>query len=351
LFGRGGISVYVRELIPRYAATFPEDHLALWGHRLRRRQDPPAPTLPDNARLHAGRFPSQAQSVLARLGLGVDRLLGGADVVHWTDFVSLPASRAAVVATVHDVHFEDLPHCYTPAMRRGLRAVTTHIARHAARILVPSAHSGEALMRHFGVSGDRIRVVPHGVPTLPKARAVTEYGPYLLFVGTLEPRKNLLRLLEAHRLMAVRGRFAHLVLVGARGWKDEEVLEVIEQQEGVTWEGPVDRRRLAALYRGALALAYPSLGEGFGLPVLEAMSLGVPVVVGRATACAELAGTSGLAVDPEDAWAISEALRRIVGDTALRSRLAARGRRLSAAYTWEQAAAGTRAAYLEAAST
>jgi glycosyltransferase involved in cell wall biosynthesis len=346
-FGRGGIAVYVREIAEAYARTFPDDDVLLWEHRFRRpapSADPPSDGLPANARLLSGRFPSRAQTLLARVGLGIDRLVGGCDVVHWTDYVSLPTTDAPVVATVHDVCFDELPSCFTAEMRRGLRAVTTRIAREARRILVPSARTAEDLALHYGVEAGRVVLAPHGVPRLPDVPPATDLGRYVLFVGTLEPRKNLLRLVEAWRRGARGGEDAGLVVAGARGWLDEPIVRALSAPR-VTWVAGASRERLAALYRGAALVAYPSLGEGFGLPVLEAMAAGRPAVVGRGTACEEVGGDAVLAADPRDVDALAGAIRRLLDDRALASALGERGVARARAFTWERAARRTRLAY------
>ena len=322
----------------------PEDELTLWGHRFRtaNRRDGKAPA---GARLAEGRLPSRAQEVLGRVGFGPDTLAGGVDLAHLTDYVNLPLDprRLRVVATIHDVLFRELPRCYTRDMRRGLEAVTTRLVRRAARLIVPSSRARTALLEHYDVTPDRIDVIPHGVTGLPDAKPAREYGTdYLLFVGTLEPRKNLARLLEAHARLATR---VPLVVVGARGWLDDDLVDALGTRAQVHWEGAVDDARLAALYRGARLLAYPSLGEGFGLPVLEAMAIGLPVVVGRATAPADVAADAGLAVDPHDVDAIAGALTRLLDDPVLARTLGERGRRRAADFTWERAARSTRVTY------
>jgi glycosyltransferase involved in cell wall biosynthesis len=341
---RGGIPAYVRGLVSGLVERFPDDQVLLYGHRLRQR--PPSRTKPAGARLHAAPIPTMAVEALARLGFGADRLIGGCDVLHVTDYAWLRPSRAPLVATVHDVLFAELPLCYTPAMRRGLAHVTRRFVRHAARIVVPSVRSKVSLVERFGADPGRVDVVPLAPRPLPSAEPAVLDRPFALAVGTLEPRKNLLRVLAAHRLARGRGLDAALVVVGARGWLDDDtVVALAAAGDDVRFEGDVDDARLAALYAGARALVYPSLGEGFGLPVIEAMAAGLPVVTSAGTACADVAGEAALLVDPYDVDAIATSLSRAIEDDGLRSDLAARGRARARELTWAKTAEGTRASY------
>jgi glycosyltransferase involved in cell wall biosynthesis len=348
---RGGIPVYVRCLVQALAARFPADRLLLYGHQMRRRavvRAGRARPRPDGARLFSAPIPTRAVLTLSRLGFGPDRLVGGCDVFHLTDFAWLSPSSAPLVATVHDVLFEEMPRAYTPSMRRALRHVTRLLVRAASRLVVPSARTKAALVERFRAAPDRVDVVPLAPRALPEAPADPALPPYVLAVGTLEPRKNLARLLEAHRVALERGADVDLVVVGARGWLDEGVHAAVASSPRVRYEGAVDDGRLASLYRGALAFAYPSLGEGFGLPVAEAMSLGVPVLTSAGTACEDLAGGAALVVDPYDVDAMAEALARLASDGGLRDDLAVRGRARASAWTWEATAQGTRASYEKA---
>lgn len=345
---RGGIPVYVRRLAEAYAARFPHDELRLYGHQLRRRASGPAGARPAGARLHDTRLPSRAADALARLGVGADRLVGGCDVFHLTDYAWLRPTQAPLVATVHDVLFLELPRCYTPGMRRGLSIFTRRVVRVAARIVVPSVRAKVALVERLGADPDRVDVVPHGPRDLPEVPAAREPRPYLLSVGTLEPRKNHARLLDAHARLRSFGAEVDLVVAGASGWLDDDLRARLATSPGVRYEGAVSDARLCALYRGALALAYPSLGEGFGLPVLEGLHLGVPVVTSAGTACADVAGESALLVDPYDVDALTDGLARVVADKALRDDLVRRGRARAAEFTWERTAEATRATYARA---
>jgi glycosyltransferase involved in cell wall biosynthesis len=187
-----------------------------------------------------------------------------------------------------------------------------------------------------GVPDDRVRVVPNAATATFSPDGPAAEGEYVLAVGTLEPRKNLARLAEATRRLGVELR-----VVGARGWGDVEVAG-----NGVHWLGEVSDEEVAALYRGALCFAYPSLYEGFGIPVLEAMRCGAPVVTSAGTAMAELADDAAELVEPRDAGSIAAGIERAIHR---RNELAALGVERSRPYTWEAAATATIEVYREVA--
>ncbi len=331
------------------ATAFPDDRLELYGHRLRRPRERPTAALPPNARLRSSRVPAGALSLAERAGLGADVLLGAADVVHWTDYVALGTRHAPVVATVHDVCFADLPACYTTAQRAAATVLVRRVADEAARIIVPCDRVVGDLRRHFDVEADRIDVVPHGCRPLPDGPPAVEHGAeYVLCVGTLQPRKNVERLIEAFDAVHAQHPRLKLVLAGPVGWMADGIRVATLARAHVVHEPEADAARLAALYRGALVVAMPSLAEGFGLPVLEAMALGKPVLVGADTACSDLAADAGLAVDATDVDALATGLLTLVADEALRQRLGARGVERAAAFTWERSARLTRAVYAKA---
>jgi glycosyltransferase involved in cell wall biosynthesis len=346
--GRGGIPVYVRGLVAGLAERFPDDRLLLYGHQVRgrcgrgRRTTAPPPP---RASLRAAPIPSRAADALGRLGVGADVLVGGCDVFHATDYAWLAPSRAAFVATIHDVLFEELPGCYTAGMRIGLRRVTRRLVRHAARLLVPSVRTKAGLVERFGADPARVDVVPLAPRPLSVVEPARFDRPTFLAVGTLEPRKNLHRVIEAFGRVRARGLDADLVVVGARGWLDDAILAAAAGTAGVRVEGAVEDARLAALYAGASALVYPSLGEGFGLPVVEAMAAALPVVTSAGTTCAEVAGAAALLVDPYDVEALADAMSRVAADGGLRAELGERGRLAASRYSWAKTAEGTRASY------
>jgi glycosyltransferase involved in cell wall biosynthesis len=282
----------------------------------------------------------------------VERATGPVDVVHDAGYV-VPPSNAPLVATVHDLLFLTYPEHYTwhsgAVLRRGLELAR----RHASFVICPSTATMEAC-RAAGIGSDRLRLVPWGVRvrTLDASGAEEvrrRYGierPYVLFCGTREPRKNLPRVLEA--FARIDRPELDLVLAGPAGWKEDLTQKIASLEGRVRPLGFVPPDDLGALYAGAAVVAYPSLAEGFGLPVLEAMAYGVPVVTSAGTATEEVAGDAALLVDPLDTDAIASAIERILDDRALAASLGAAARARAATFTWDRTADLVASVYLEA---
>jgi glycosyltransferase involved in cell wall biosynthesis len=279
---------------------------------------------------------SRAQKVFRDVGWYLGALprqaaRDGVDVLHCPAHRGPLRSRIPLVLTVHDLAVLRQPQTFNRWTRTYSRLVLPRLARAAARVIVVSEFTGREAVELLGVDERRVRVIPHGVeaPFSPEGPAAD--GEYVLAVATLEPRKNLERVAEAARRAGIELR-----VVGAPGWGEVRVESL----------GFVDDERLAELYRGAVALVYPSLYEGFGLPVLEAMACGTPVVTSTGSAPAELADGAAVLVDALDvdaiATGIAEAARR-------REELRAAGLERARRYTWEAAAQATAAVYREAA--
>ncbi len=278
-----------------------------------------------------------------------ESLAGGADVVHATT-LAIPPTRCPLVVTVHDVAFL---HDRTHFTRRGnafFRRALEHSRVAARAVIVPSQVTADDCVE-AGIDAARITVVPHGSrATTPssayveawRARAGVERD-YVMWCGTAEPRKNLPTLLAAFAALAPALPDLDLVLVGPRGWGPSVTLPPGLPPSRVHVLGHLDRKNLDAAYAGASAFCFPSIREGFGLPVLEAMQHGTPVVTSRGTACAEIAGDAALLVDPIDVHALADALKQAVGPAAadLRRRGVARAEQFS----WEAAASTTASIY------
>jgi glycosyltransferase involved in cell wall biosynthesis len=277
----------------------------------------------------------------------VQRATGGVDVVHATAVAVPPSRGAPLVVTIHDLAFLADPSTFT---RNGVRFFRrgTELARRHARLVVVPSEATAAECRDAGFDPGRIRVVPWGhrpatvadddVSALRDRLGLPER--YVLFVGTPEPRKNLRRLAAAWRRL---DGDVPLVIAGPGGWGDGEV-----SGPGIVPIGFVSGPDRDALYAGASVVAYPSLREGFGLPVLEAMAQGAPVLTSAGTATAEVAGDAGVLVDPLDEDAIAQGLERLLSDPAAAAALGERARLRAAAFTWERCAAGYESAYAEA---
>jgi glycosyltransferase involved in cell wall biosynthesis len=355
----GGIGTYVRELPPALA-----------------RQDPALTLLPFHARFSAA--PTAAPETLAGRDVEIagtirslyprwdlfgrpplPAALRGADVVHATNHAAVPpaAEGQRLVVTVHDLAFEHFPELFPRAWRWLYRAGVRAAVRRADAIITPSRSTAEDLVSRTAARPDRISVVPLAA-TLPRDGAdVTRTlsrlkvpSPYALFVGTLEPRKNLVRLVRAYRRVASTGAPHALVLAGGMGWRGGELLRelALEGPGDVVLTGAVAPPELDALYRGASCFVYPSLYEGFGLPVLEAMTRGVPIITSSASSLPEVAGDAAIAVDPTSVPEIADALRRVLDDDSLASDLSRLGRARASAFSWDETARRTLQIYEKA---
>jgi glycosyltransferase involved in cell wall biosynthesis len=272
----------------------------------------------------------------------VERATGPVDVVHDAGYV-VPPARAPLVATVHDLLFLRYPDHYPWHAREVLRRGFELARRHARLVMCPSRATLDDCVAR-GIEAERLRLVPWGVrAALLDARAVADVlrkrrldRPFVLFCGTVEPRKNLHRVIEAFR--SLDRPDVELVLAGPRGWK-EDIEARLEPLGGrVRRLGFVPPDDLGALYAGAAAVVYPSLQEGFGLPVLEAMARGAAVVTSAGTAMEEVAGGAALLVDPLDVDALAGAMERLLDDDGLAASLGRAAKDRAAGFTWDRSA-------------
>jgi glycosyltransferase involved in cell wall biosynthesis len=278
-------------------------------------------------------------STAARDGIWYPFLLGregAADLLHCPTYRGPLRSRVPLVVTVHDLAVLRHPEAFNRWTRAYSPRVVPAVLRAARRVIAVSDFTRRELVELLGVPDQKIRVVPNAVGDEFTREGPAETGDYVLAVGTLEPRKNLDRLVEA-----VRGTDRELRVVGARGWGGVEV-----RGNGVRWLGEVDDAELARLYRGAACVAYPSLYEGFGIPILEAMACGTPVVTTRGTAMEEVADGAAVLVDARDAEEIAAGIERAAME---RDILVPRGLERARAFRWDVVAAATVEVYREAA--
>ena len=273
----------------------------------------------------------------------VQAATGPVDLVHLTVPMSPPRSAAPLVATVHDLYPLTRPEWFTGRGARLMRRGLERIRQDAAAVLVPSHVVAHDCGRH-GFDPDRVHVVPWGsdateVPAGRVEEVLARHGvgrPYVLFVGTLEPRKGLAVLADA--MVRVGRPDVTLVVVGPAGWGDGDPARLRSVPGPVARLGFVGDDDLAALRQGAAACCAPSWAEGFGLPVLEAMAQGAPVVASAGTASAEVAGDAALLVEPGVPRLLAEAVERLLDDDALADRLREAGPARAATFTWEGAA-------------
>ena len=253
--------------------------------------------------------------------LGLGRRARALDVLHCTTFRGPARSSVPTVVTVHDLAILRAPEAFPRWHRLYGRAGLERVLRSAEAIVAVSEFTRGEVLALVDVPEERVRVVPNGVDALFTPDGPHAEGDYVLAVATLEPRKNLARAVDAAREAGVELR-----VVGARGWGGVDV---------AGWVGEVPDTELAALYRGARCVVYPSLYEGFGLPVLEAMACGTPVVTSRATAMEEVAGDAAILVDPLDVSAIAAGIREA---ESRRDELARLGVVRAGNFTWERTA-------------
>jgi glycosyltransferase involved in cell wall biosynthesis len=261
------------------------------------------------------------------------------DVLHCPTHRAPVRSRVPLVVTFHDLAILRHPETFNAWTRTYSRLALPRVAKAARRLIAVSEFTRRELLELLDVPEEKVRVIPNAVgkPFEPQGQAAD--GDYVLAVSTLEPRKNLARLLDAFGRARLNG--VRLLVAGAPGWGGVRV-----EGDGVRWLGEVGDEELARLYRGARCVAYVSLYEGFGLPVLEAMACGAPVVAARNDAAEEVAGDAAVLVDPLDADAIAAGLAEAVDR---RDELRMRGLERAAAFSWADAARATVEVYREAA--
>jgi len=268
------------------------------------------------------------------------------DIVHGTNFV-VPPCRGARLVTVHDLTAVRFPTLVTAATR-AYPDLIRRAVRAGAWVHTPSAFIAGEVVEVFGADPSRVRAIHHGLAPVPPPTGRLYDFPYVLALGTIEPRKDLPSLVRAFDLVAASDPDLRLVVAGPDGWGvaafDEAVAAASHRGRVVRlgWVGEPDR---AALLAGARVFAYPSLYEGFGLPPLEAMAAGVPVVATSAGSLPEVVGDAAVLVPPGDVDELAAALGRVLTDDGLRAALAERGRARAGARSWDDAAADMAALY------
>ena len=287
------------------------------------------------------------------------------DVLH-VQYTAPPLAPCPVVATIHDLAFEHLPETFNRRSWMQMRLTVRRTARRAAQIITVSEYSRQDISKTYKIEPQRILVTPEAARAgfspvtneteLKKVRKT--YGierDYILSLCSIQPRKNLVRLIEAYSLLRQSRpevKLPQLVLAGKRGWLDGETFNAARQSVGgsdILFTGYVGEEDLPALYSGAVCFVYPSYFEGFGLPPLEAMKCGTPVVVGNTTSLPEVVGDAALSIDPFDVEAMASAIERLIKDSGLREQLSVKGLARAKMFDWRETARQTLHVYNEVA--
>ena len=366
---RGGIGTYIRQLLralPEVAEERGHELHVFWTSEGYRHVAELGPT-DGRMRHHVYRLP-QGHVLLRKLWeqlvLPVGARRCGMDVVHLPDHVVpfLPPARG-VVATLHDAAPILMPETFGRVLGPYKALSIRLTARLATRIIAISQATKRDLVRLAGARPERVHVVYYGLnpvfrPVTDPARLAAVRARYrlperfLIYVGTIEPRKNVDRILQGYALARARhGVQVPLVLAGQRGWLYQDTVALPERlgiSEHVRWTDYIPQHDLPAVYSQATALVFPTLYEGFGLPLLEAMACGTPVITANVSAMPEVVGDAALLVDPLNVEEIGAAIDRVSADPELRARLAVAGPNRARQFTWERAARETVAVYEEA---
>jgi glycosyltransferase involved in cell wall biosynthesis len=343
----GGIGRYVRELVAALAEYDGETPYRLFVAGAGRKALPPPPG-PNFSYAPCFVTPEWLARLWhrARLPIPVELWTGVLRLFHATDFTLPPVYRGTpAVLTVHDLSFVRVPGAASPALKAYLDRVVLRYVRRADHVLADSQATKDDLVTLYATPPQKVSVLLSGVhprfkPTHDpaiRARYGIGDGPFALAVGTVQPRKNYERLMRA--LAGLPD--VQLVVAGGRGWLEGPIYAAVESlglRERVKFIGFAADEDLPALYTEARCLAFPSLYEGFGLPILEAMACGTPVLTSNVSSLVEVAGDAAVLVDPLSEASLRDGLTRILSDEALRERLIADGIRRAASFTWARAA-------------
>lgn len=349
-----GTRIYLLELLKRFSTLSPETDFHLY-HKTRFNPELTPPCF-NNYTETALPFPSQwmqTRFALEMFRTRPEKIFFPVQAVP----VLLPAS-SEVTITVHDLAWRHYPETFTPKTRFKLDFLLNRSVARADKIIAVSEATKQDLIAAFPkIDDQKIRVIHHGfteerfgmkVDTLEKTRILTGYGlrdqQYILYVGALQPRKNLVRLIEAFGILKASAPEAILVLAGERAWLSDPIIAARERspyRDDILLPGQIPSDHLPALYQGARAFAFPSLFEGFGIPILEAFASGTPVLTADNSSLPEVAGDAALYADAFDTGEIAEQLLRLWTDTALCDALRTQGTQRLKHFSWDTCARQT----------
>lgn len=349
-----GIGRHTRELVSALAPLTGDSTttLLVFG-----RSDGPLPQPPAGMSLRVIPVPNRWLTIgwhRARMPLPVELFAGSHDLYHASDFVLPPVRKARTLLTVHDLSFLTVPQCADASLRSYLAGVVPRSVARADHILADSQATKDDLVRLLRTPHDKVTVVTPGVDArfapvddpdeLRRVRDRYNIGskPFVLGVGTLEPRKNWPALIRAWTILRQTTPLPHrLAIAGGKGWLTDEIYSTIDRspsREDIVLAGFVADADLPALYSAADVFAFPSLYEGYGIPVLEALACGTPVVCANNSSLPEAGGDSALLVDALDVNQLAVALQRLIEDQPLRGVLRERGLHHAARFTWRRSA-------------
>jgi glycosyltransferase involved in cell wall biosynthesis len=292
----------------------------------------------------------------------VQLLKEGIDLLHSLAFVQPMFLSCPGIITIYDLSFILFPERFHPLKRLYLRWGTHYSARRAQRIIAISASTKRDITQLLGIADKKVDVIPCGVDEdfqpLGNQQALGDFRRkrhlperIILFVGTIEPRKNLTALLKGYALLKKRIHPPRLVVAGAKGWHHEKVLSAVEELDlraDVIFPGYIPQEELPLWYNAAELFIYPSLYEGFGLPPLEAMACGTPVITSNTSSLPEVVGEAGILVNPDSVEEIGEAMQRLLTDNSLRAEMKRKGLDRAREFSWQEAARGTVKVYEQA---
>lgn len=352
---RSGVGYYTLGLVQAIADLYPDD-VELIGHYFSFLGKKDRMNLPSAANIKYKRsriIPEKILSITRRFGfqLPIELLFKGrGDYALFTNFVSLPSlTNIPTIVAVHDLCFEEIPDYVAEKNRNFLKCFVPKSIEKSWRVITISDSTKQAIQKHYAIDNKKIIVTPIPPPVdLPKGNKalLKELGvekDYLLFVSTLEPRKNVIQLVEAYVQLPPSIRDTHqLVLAGAPGWYMEDTMsrikELQDQGLGIILAGYVSDETRAALYAHTKLFVFPSHYEGFGMPILEAMSYKVPTAISDIPVFHEVAGNASIYFDKDSPDSIAQAITKVLSDQQLAKRLVANGQRNLQRYSWEDVA-------------
>jgi glycosyltransferase involved in cell wall biosynthesis len=338
---RTGTEAYSFHLIRALLSTAPQHRFRLYADRaLPRELEAPLPSVVE---LRVMPFPR----LWTHVRLSTEMLLRTPAALFVPAHV-VPLIHPRTVVTIHDLGYLHFPQAHPPLARLYLDLSTRWNARVATHVIADSQATKDDLVRHYGTSPDKITVAypgrdenlrrvddPSAIEAVKRQHNIS--GEYLLYIGTLQPRKNIARLIRAFSALHARHSTLHLVLAGGKGWRYDDIFAEVKRlglESQVLFPGRVAEEDKATLLSGAKALVFPSLYEGFGLPVVEAMQCGTPVICSNTSSLPEVASEAALLVDPLDVDALTQAMARLLDDADLRRTLIERGYAQAQKFSW-----------------